>query len=81
MGAGSGCEAKRPKRCDACDRGAKERGSRMAEAAPLWYVGLTIREIAEEVATTPGTIAMALQRARRRGWDVPYRRPRQAVAA
>lgn len=40
----------------------------------LWAAGKTIREIAADIETTPGTVGVMMNRLRAKGIDVAYRR-------
>lgn len=50
------------------------RDARYRRIQDLWAGGYLLTEIADELETTKGTVADAMQRMRREGWDLPYRR-------
>lgn len=62
-------------RCQLCVSDDRER--RRTAIERLWREGLKIREIAEELNTTPNTVGVEIQRMRTDGRDVPYRQKRR----
>lgn len=61
--------------CQRCQREADAERVREKRSyiRSYWAMGMTMREIAAGLDTTPKTVAMEIQRMRRLGWDVPYR--------
>src|SRR3954447_12228661 len=62
--------------CRSCEEAIRRAGrdQRRARIAQLWNEGASLVEIAEALATTRSTIGVEMQRMRRAGIDLPYRR-------
>jgi transposase len=56
--------------------GSRERYLRL-EA--MWKSGKSIKQIAEDLGHTPGSVGMAINKARKAGFDLPLRRKRETV--
>jgi transposase len=51
------------------------RAARRRAIQACWLAGMSLREIAGLLNTTPESICTAVYRMRRDGWDMPYGRP------
>lgn len=68
--------------CSACrlEMDAVRRAWRCQTIYEMWHEGFTLLGIALELGSTPGSINVSINRMRREGWDMPYRRqPRKAT--
>jgi hypothetical protein len=75
---GVGVHRRGARTCGECAReikavGAAMRRERIYEA---WHRGATLREIADLMGSTQGSIGVTVARMRETGWDMPYRRQR-----
>jgi hypothetical protein len=71
------------RRCRECYDGEREERvqARRHYIAWHWAAGMTLREIADGLDSTTGSVQVEIHRMRRDGWDLPYRRvPRGSTA-
>lgn len=82
MGAGTGYQGNGVELCRDCwtAKNSRQRHERCARIQAMWLAGKTLREIAEALDSTPGSIGVTIVRMRQKGWDVPYRYRRRIAA-